>query len=132
MLRLGAAYELISVNKSADTGLPLISGLLVLEYQNVLNSDENTWEWGAGAELTLFGIVAGRIGYHERNPKTNDTLIRRTLETGMTYGFGVHVPVSRIFKTAPPVDLVFDLASAPQNGFVEDYEMFTVALLWAI
>ena len=78
--------------------------LVSLEYQNLLNEDENEniWEWGAGVELRFLDVMSFRTGYHERHPKTARTFVGKTLETGITYGFGVNLPIHHIFWTIPP------------------------------
>ncbi|NIR47433.1 MAG: hypothetical protein GWN55_01495, partial [Phycisphaerae bacterium] len=63
LLRLGVAYEFASQKTSSDTDLPVAEMLLSFEYQNILNSDDNIWEWGAGAELKMLGIAVARVGY---------------------------------------------------------------------
>lgn len=127
-LRLGFAYEILSRRSWAETGFPNLAALISFEYQNLLN-EENIWEWGGGVELRFLEIVAFRLGYHERHPKTQATLIGKTLETGGTIGFGLNLPLNK-FNTPLPLALQFDFASAPQNGFVEDYQMYTFAVNW--
>jgi hypothetical protein len=70
------------------------------------------------------------LGYHERHPKTRATLLGKTLETGAV-GFGLNLPLHK-FNTSLPLVLQFDFASAPQNGFVEDYQMYTFAVSWEL
>ena len=123
-LRIGFAFDLNSKSR-INTGLRRFGVLLSFEYQNLLNEqeNENIWEWGAGAEFRIIEILSLRIGYHERLPKTKQTFIGKTLDTGMTYGAGLNIPI-------PPLTLQFDFASAPQNGWVERYEMFTFGVNW--
>jgi len=129
ILRLGLAHRFLSTATSRDTKEPMLGVLLVGEYQNLLNADGNVWEWGVGAEMQTMGIAALRVGYHEHFPKA-DGFIGRTFETGWTYGFGVNAPLHKLFSMSRPLFLNFDFASAPQNGFVRRYEMFTVMLKW--
>jgi len=131
-LRVGFALDLTSKGR-AETGQHRRFGMLIsFEYQNLLNEqeNENIWEWGAGAELRVLEILSLRIGYHERLPKTKQTFIGKTLDTGTTYGFGLNLPIHHILKTIPPLRLHFDYASAPQNGWVERYEIFTLGVNW--
>lgn len=133
-LRVGFAYEMTSRKTWADTEWPNLAMLISFEYQNLLNEqeNENIWEWGAGVELRFLEIISFRVGYHERHPKTNQTFIGKTLETGMTAGAGVNLPIYRIFKMSQHLILQFDFASAPQGGWVEDYQMYTFAVNWEI
>ena len=130
-LRVGFAFDFNSKSR-INTRLRKFGVLISFEYQNLLNEEENEniWEWGAGAELRVLEILSLRIGYHELLPKTKQTLIGKTLDTGTTYGFGLNLPIHYILKTIPPLRLQFDYASAPQNGWVERYEMFTFGVYW--
>jgi hypothetical protein len=130
-LRLGFSYDVISNRTWGNTGLSNVGMLLSFEYQNLLNEKENIWEWGGGVELRFLEIVAFRLGYHERHPKTRATFIGKTLETGPTIGFGLNLPLNKL-NTSLPLVLQFDFASAPQNGFVEDYQMYTFAVSWEL
>jgi len=128
-LRLGFAYDITSSSRWGNTGLSNLGMLLSFEYQNLLNERENIWEWGGGVEVRFLEIVALRVGYHERHPKTKATLLGKTLETGTTVGFGLSLPLNKL-NTSLPLNLQFDFASAPQNGFVEDYQMYTFGVNW--
>lgn len=127
LLRLGMAYEFLSKKHSLDTGLPLWAGLVTFEYQNILNSDEDIWKWGLGAELKLFGIVAGRLGYHERHPKVQ-SISRKTFDTGTTFGLGAIIPIDKLFKTTTSMTFHLDYASVKVNSFAERYDMFTLLM----
>ena len=129
-LRVGLAYEAAFRGTWSETGWRTFAMLLSFEYQNLLIEDRegNIWEWGAGLELRLLEIIAVRLGYHERHPKTDQTLTGETLQTGMSYGFGIAAPLHKLFDWRRKVWLKFDLASAPQNGFVRDYQMYTFGL----
>jgi opacity protein-like surface antigen len=132
-LRIGFAYDLSSERTWQNTALSNLGLLISFEYQNLLNEqeEENIWEWGGGVELRFLEIVAFRLGYHERHPKTRATLIGKTLETGASIGFGLNLPLNK-FNTSLPLVLQFDFASAPQNGFVENYQMYTFAVNWEL
>lgn len=134
-LRVGFAYEMVSHHSEAVTGLHNFAMLVSFEYQNLLNirddlSNEHIWEWGAGVEVRFLEILSFRFGYHERHPKTNQTFIGKTLETGMTGGVGVNLPIYLLLKMARPLIFRFDFASAPQGGWVENYQMYTFAIHW--
>ncbi len=128
LLRLGMAYELISKKHSLDTGLPLWAGLVTFEYQNILNSDQNIWKWGLGAELKLFGVFAGRIGFYERHPKIRQTSSKKILERGTTFGFGAIIPIAKLFETTTPMTFHLDYASVKVNSFATRYDMFTLLM----
>lgn len=129
-LRVGFAYQASSRTTWGETGLSNLAALFSFEYQNLLNEieaiDENIWEWGGGVELRLLELIALRLGYHERHPVTRQTLIGKTFETGGTFGLGLNLPLEKLGASLP-LRLQFDYAKAPQNGLVDDYEMYTFA-----
>jgi hypothetical protein len=125
-LRVGLASSLLSRATWAETGLSRAGILISFEYQKLLNDKEKIWEWGTGIEVQFLEMMYFRLGYHKRFPQTNRTAIGKTFETGATYGFGFNLPVDQIFKIARPFTLQFDFASAPQGGWVERYNMFTL------
>jgi hypothetical protein len=131
VLRAGFVYQANSRTIWGETGLSNFTVLFSFEYQNFLNeeteaTDENIWEWGGGVELRLLELIAFRLGYHERHPITKQTFIGKTFETGGTFGFGLNLPFKKL-RASLPLVLQFDYAKAPQNGFVDDYQIYTFA-----
>lgn len=124
--RVGLASSLRSRATWAQTGLSRAGMLVSFEYQKLLNDKEKVWEWGTGMEVQFLEMMLFRLGYHKRFPQTNRTAIGKTFETGATYGIGFNLPVDQIFKLARPFTFQFDFASAPQGGWVERYDMFTL------
>lgn len=112
-LRLGAAYSIVYENQVVFPTMKTIQLTLVAEYQNLLNSKYRT-TLSSGLELSCLEILSARIGYYSQSLNDYGLSTNSNAINSVTYGIGVHLPLSAITTNAIPISLKFDYTSLPQ------------------
>ncbi len=124
-LRLGGAYTsdlpaswLEFANAIAGDNKEKVDLLFQVQYLNFLNKDNNAgygkWGYNIGAEVWLAQLLALRIGYlYEKREGDKERFnVSRVLslpyKRGLTFGFGLNIPIHHLSNHKLPFDLAFD------------------------
>ncbi|GAB4419695.1 MAG: hypothetical protein OHK0039_32410 [Bacteroidia bacterium] len=114
--RAGVAYERSLALSVPGAGSQPLRMLLTAEYQDLLNSPYRT-TLRFGSEWVLAEVLALRLGFFTQSANDFGIANNRSRVNDATYGFGIHIPVSRISGGKWPVHAQLDyyaLESPPQ------------------
>ena len=127
-LRVGYAAA-IQLRQKARKSTPLAI-THNFEYSYILNADRNYnlpyKSLGFGFESVIFEILSLRIGYFYqkggREPLNDDVLYN-----GITYGFGVNIPIYHLYKSIP-LSIMYDYAQFPwdPNSISKKYHYYKI------
>jgi len=101
--------------------LRIIQTLYHVELQNLINYKYLT-AYRIGIELTLFEIISLRFGRYNETRAAKESTIEVSHISEKTYGFGLNIPVEKLFKNNIPLTIRIDYANLPQPNLLEAYE----------
>ncbi|MEO0468923.1 MAG: hypothetical protein AAF206_04825 [Bacteroidota bacterium] len=132
IFRLGATYsgkgriQLVGANEGA------LSWLVSVEYMDLLNNEFRTTIRG-GTEVMLYDVLAIRLGAYRQSKDNLGNPINASRDQQITHGFGVKIPIRRIFKDRVPFDIMVDYTSLPHpKGIVTipNFRTFSFRMIW--
>jgi hypothetical protein len=131
VLKVGVSYDYET--KLQLSGFKIFKIMASAEYSDMLNSGLYSYD-KLGAEFTVLEALKLRLGYYKEKINGNSDNGNKENLSEFTYGFGVNVPVQKIFNTKYPVSLQFDYASlkAPSYSDIHStdkhYSVFNLIL----
>lgn len=117
--RYGTNYQFSFDKHTLIEELNTFRFILQGEYQKVFNSDYES-AIRTGGEIMLFELLSVRAGYYKEY--VNDygfPDINKNKIGGITYGFGIHIPLYKLTKT--PLNINFDYTNLPQPSYSKTY-----------
>ncbi|MCP4121395.1 MAG: hypothetical protein GY751_06540 [Bacteroidetes bacterium] len=110
------------IKKTSSNGHSFLGLLATFEAMDLINSDFGT-TFRIGTEFTVYEILAVRFGYLTEKKDDGGFAVNFTRRKGITYGFGLIVPVSELSKGKVPVNIHFDYASfnQPRSSTIGGY-----------
>jgi hypothetical protein len=107
-LRLGVAYEMGWWGLTWKRGLRTVETVVQVEYQDVLNSGEQT-AVKLGGEIRLVEILALRVGYYRETQGDYMGAGSSDYTEDTTYGFGIYAPFYKFRDGKLPLKLGIDV-----------------------
>ena len=124
--------------------LPSLALTVQAQLDDELNSPYHT-AVRTGAELEVLGVLAMRFGLYRMNIDDQGwPQVQKSSLSEATYGFGLILPLGKVFGTNCPITASFDYCSLPQPAFRKDglnpfydepwdrFESWGVRLVWGI
>ncbi len=121
-LRLGTSYhgslpfspEFLSNSRLFGNSPKVVDLSFHFQYGDYLKDKYNT-SFGVGAEALFMKLIAFRLGYYfEKRPEQfedNDDFWATTNKRGLTFGYGVKVPVNELTDDKIPFDVDIDMVT---------------------
>lgn len=104
------------IQKKSANGRSYLGLMATFEAQDYLNS-EFTTAFRVGTEFIVYEILAFRIGWFRESSDDRGIDVNFDHRKGVTYGFGLIIPVHDLSKGKAPLDIHFDYSSFNQPSF---------------
>lgn len=104
------------IEKTSASGKSYLGMTATFEAQDYLNSDFTT-AFRVGTEFIVYEILAFRMGWFRESADAMGSAANQGFRKGITYGFGLIVPLEDLTKGKAPLDIHFDYASFNQPTY---------------